>query len=1165
MAERGTVEILLAEVGKALLPLQLAVSSQQSFFAFMLKLGWQADSIPQPLRDLGTGLDTLFITLRKIVGEGLAADGSVGIESSSASTSFSLDDIVALRNAIQQIIDGIQDIATAPDAVFPPSLLADNFKAEFPRQLINFLIIDYLTTYQSSLTFALRALGVIKTRYVPPTGNRIAFIEYTIDFSDLPRILESPTIVLENAFGWGTDSFNYRLLVSQVDNLMSVIGVDVFVEELRTDTAKKIEGDVDLPDDPVRTVLKGVFFRRARPTMVMSADIRMLYLPKDGDLKPGFALMPSFNGLLNFTFQLGPDIAVIIQSDLDLQGGVALLVRPENEIEMMLGFNNTGAPTHATGSVRVGVERSQLDNSPILIFGSADSTRLQFRKLSGAGGVRLDAQDTVDVYAEFEAKGLEFILKLDGADGFLTKILPGDGIRMGSDLVLGISYLQGFYFRGTTNLEIALPTHIQLGPIELQSLTVSMNPKNGTLPISLGASLKAELGPLVALVENMGLTGTFSFPEQGGNLGPLDLMLAFKPPNGVGLSIDAGVVKGGGYLYLDYDKGEYAGALELTISDWLALKAIGLINTKLPNGQSGFSMLIIITAEFSPGIQLGFGFTLIGVGGLLGLNRTLLLDPLVQGVRTGAVNSILFPTDVIANAPKIISDLRAIFPPEEGIFLIGPMAKIGWGTPTLISIALGVIIEIPGNVIILGRLRVALPTEEEAVLILQVSFVGALEFDKRRIWFFATMYESRVLFITLEGEMGLLMDFSDNPNFVLSVGGFHPRFTPPPLPFPSPARISLSIINESWARLQAETYFAVTTNSVQMGVRADAFFGFDALSVEGYFSFDALLRFSPFYLIVEISTGFSVKVFGVGVWGVHLRGTLEGPTPWHITGEAEIELLFFSISVDVDVTFGDRRAETLPPIDVLPKLKAEFEKPENWRALPPTSGKLFVSLRDLGEERALVLHPVGVLQISQKFAPLNLPLDKIGNQKPSDINKASVSVLTTSLATKGPAKDQFAAAQYREMDDAAKLSAPAFELMDSGVELGAAGQTWAVGSLAIRNVRYEMIILDSAFKRFRRSFFKFWDSLFTHFRAGASISRASISLASEKRLQPFAEKVTVTVDQYTVAYQSDNTAVAGTATFTSYAEAQAYMFETVRMNPSKVEEVHVIPFAEVNR
>src|SRR5918993_2211348 len=102
----------------------------------------------------------------------------------------------------------------------------------------------------------------------------------------------------------------------------------------------------------------------------------------------------------------------------------------------------------------------------------------------------------------------------------------------------------------------------------------------------------------------------------------------------------------------------------------------------------------------------------------------------MEGVRTGALESVMFPQDVVANAPKIISDLRTFFPTQEGTFLIGPMAKLGWGTPTLMSVSLGVIIEIPGNIAILGVLKIALPTEDEAVLLLQVNFAGAIEFDK---------------------------------------------------------------------------------------------------------------------------------------------------------------------------------------------------------------------------------------------------------------------------------------------------------------------------------------------------------------------------------------------------------------------------------------------------
>ena len=248
------------------------------------------------------------------------------------------------------------------------------------------------------------------------------------------------------------------------------------------------------------------------------------------------------------------------------------------------------------------------------------------------------------------------------------------------------------------------------------------------------------------------------------------MAFGFKPPKGVGLSIDAGVVKGGGYLFFDFDREEYAGALEITVSDFLSLKAIGLITTRMPDGSRGFSMLIIITAEFSPGLQLGYGFTLIGVGGLLGLNRTVVLEALALGVRTGAVNGILFPVDPVANAPRIISDLRTIFPTYPNRFLIGPMAKLGWGTPTLVSLALGIIIEIPGNVAILGILKTVLPDEHVPLLQLQVNFIGAIEFDKKRGWFFAALFESRLVFITLEGEMGMLIAVADDANFVLSVG-----------------------------------------------------------------------------------------------------------------------------------------------------------------------------------------------------------------------------------------------------------------------------------------------------------------------------------------------------------------------------------------------------------
>ena len=268
------------------------------------------------------------------------------------------------------------------------------------------------------------------------------------------------------------------------------------------------------------------------------------------------------------------------------------------------------------------------------------------------------------------------------------------------------------------------------------------------------------------MVEGIGLQAALQFKH--GNIGPAQLDISFLPPKGIGLSVDAGVVKGGGFLYIDADRGEYAGCaatgnrgFPFSLGNWPDLDedAGRLV---------GFSLLIIITADFGAGIQLSFGFTLLAVGGLLGLNRTILFHSLMDGIRTNAVQSIMFPKDVVANAPRIISDLRAIFPPQEGTFLIGPMAKIGWGEPTLISLSLGVMIEIPpGDAAILGILRTALPADELAILVLQVNFAGVLEFDKQRFYFYATLFNSHVLFLALSGSMGVLFPYGDNANFVL--------------------------------------------------------------------------------------------------------------------------------------------------------------------------------------------------------------------------------------------------------------------------------------------------------------------------------------------------------------------------------------------------------------
>ncbi|MGV9267633.1 DUF6603 domain-containing protein [Kitasatospora sp. NPDC003701] len=1193
MSEPGTFERILAEVGQALLPLRDALASPGAFSALLRRLGWIATDIPQPFVDLRTGVETLYDSLHTLLGDGgLSVDGTVGDGGASASASFSPDDVKRALGAVQALIKGIHAITDAPPSAIPASLRADGFLALFPGQLVDFLVVGYLQRYHANLGFALRSLGVIKADYAPATGGRPPYMHLALDLGDLFRMLTDPSQVLKDAFGWGTPAFDQRALFSQLDNLLRAIGANVQTVDVPSSTALAVQGAAPDPFGPAPAMLSAVLFERVQPSARMAAELRLLPLPAADGAPAGLALLPSFAGRQGFRFELGPDVAVTIRGDLDLQGGVALLARPGRGIEMVLGFESSGPPVHAKGSIDVRVERSGPTDKPRILLGSADGTRLQLRRMAGAGGVRLVGQEA-DFFAEVDLEGLEFVLSPAGADGFIGAVLPGSGVTLGADLAVGLSYRQGFYFRGTSNLEIQLPVHLELGPLEIRGLTISASPGPDGLPIGLGVSFRAQLGPITAVVEQIGLTADLAFRSGGdGNLGPLDLSFGFKPPRGVGLAVDAGPVKGGGYLSFDPDHGEYAGALELDFAGLVELKAIGLISTRMPDGSDGFSLLIVITTDFgATGIQLGYGFTLLAVGGIIGLNRGMNLQALAEGVRSGSVESVMFPQDVIANAPRILSDLRRFFPPEQGRFLIGPMAKIGWGTPTLVSVSLGVIVEIPpGNIAVLGVLKCILPTKELPLLALQVNFVGALEVDKSRLWFFAELFDSHVLMMTIDGGMGLLVAWGDDPDFVLTVGGFHPSFKPPPLPFPVPKRLSVDILNRPGQLIRVSGYFAVTSNTVQFGAAVELRLGFGGFGVEGHLSFDAMFRFSPFAFTIAISAGVTLKAFGVGVFGIDLHFELEGPSPWRAHGRGSISLLFFEISADFDITWGEEHNTTLPPVAVLPLLVGEFGKTEGWQTrLPSGGGNALVTLRQLPDSDQLVLHPLGTLFVRQRAVPLGVRLDRIGAQRPSDGKRFAVAPASDSgLVRVSDTGDKFAMAQFQDMDDAAKLSRPAYENQDAGLELTAAAGTLLSPRVVRRSARYELHIIDSGVPESAaaarrvvpmaarsavaapKRFHNVSPAVFDQLLQGSSTSRSPVSRREARLRQPFpaAETVRLTDRRYVVANVRNNvqahppTGGLASAAFNSRTTAEDALADWTGRDASLADQLHVIPADE---
>jgi hypothetical protein len=1122
------LQSVLTELGLAIAPFR-AVKTPDQAVEFFRQLGYEL-----PAGAFGSGLSAVATQASGLIA---ALEGLVSANSDSEIAAALADifaKLVAAVHAIEQLHSELETNAGGT-----PNL------ADLPRRLTDFLLLDYLDRARPQAHAGLHLLGLIDHTPSPPAGQTTR----TVNWERLTQFINSPGQIAEDVYHWSS-GFDATTFLARLAELMKAGGLPGGLYP-QPDSTKAALGNTSLGLTELRFP---IFQKGFTPETYSQFGISFSPADAQGGGGKGIALLPYIMGAVDFQFDVCDRGQLTFQSSADIKG-VGVVVRPPFNAQAIL---NAAGDFGASIKIAEKPDKAQ----EIILVGSAGGSRLSVQGL-GVSWFAKTTSGKLDLGVEGQIQAIRLVIGGGDGDGFIQQILSGLNIQAEAQLGLGISLLSGFIITGGGKLTIELSVHIDLGPVAIQALQLTLQPAADKFNLGAGVNLTANLGPLAAAVEGIGLQAALQFKH--GNLGPAQLDISFQPPKGVGLSVDAGVVQGGGYLYIDTDRGEYAGALQLEIADFLSVSAIGLISTKMPDGSSGFSLLIILSADFGPGIQLSFGFTLLAVGGLLGLNRTVLFQPLLDGIRTNAVQSIMFPQDIIANAPRIISDLRAIFPPQGGTFLIGPMAKIGWGEPTLISLSLGVIIEIPpGDAAILGILRAALPADDIAILVLQVNFAGVLEFDKKRFYFYASLFDSHILFITISGSMGVLFAYGDDANFVLSVGGFHPQFNPPPLPFPAPQRISIDLINESFARIHADGYFAVTTNTVQFGTHSDFFFGFSACSVSGSSGFDALIQFSPFHFIAEISTQFSVQVFGVGVYGVGIDVSLSGPGPWHVHGTASLSFFFFSIDIGIDFTWGDDPNTTLPPVQVMPILAAEAQKASNWKTALPPNVKLLVVLRQLDPtETALVLHPAGTLQVSQRTIPLDLKIDKVGSQAPSDANQFAFSVGGAVLTKSRDLQESFAPSQFRNFDDATKLSQPAFVPQDSGIELAGAA-TLATSTAITRPLRYDLTVVDKESEPVQFKFFAHSRAMFTNFLAGNSAGRSKLSANFRSLSRPQSGSVAVSNETFAVALQSSNQVFhPEAAAFLSQAQAHDYISHAIAANASLEGTLHVIPQFEV--
>lgn len=1042
MLAKNYLRQVVAEVSQALNPLKDALEDPSASVDLLARLGWEIE--------LET-VDTLTNAFTNVTKKLRDLENNVNNNS----------DLSVLASDVGAIAAALTESVPAVIHALPAPFDRREFWEQLPADLLELLLFEHLNA-RHPLTLGILALvGIARreTRDADTTTGRAAFQRRTIALGAFTEFIASPAKALRERFRWGT-TFDHEHAMWTLSTLARGVYAGTDLNILEPGLAAGYFGSLSEHRSSVqRLVISGPSLVTDDGAGVAKVAFVILPVPPEGALNEapdGLAVLPLFMGRVKQAFELSPTAKLKIDGaatgapiEFDVRpSGISARVPP-------------GGP-EADISLRLDIAPKK----PLVIVGSADGSRLELHQAHILFGVQA-VSNGIEMIIEVSLDQLRLIVQSQEGDSFLSTVLDNRSIQADLPLTIHWSNHTGVRLEGQVDVEIDVPVNVDIANIiRLNRIhLLAHGGKGGEPTVDVDFSGSLRLGPIAISLQNAGIQ-VLARPtdlSNPGNLGVLDLGFGFKSPDGVGLSIDAGVVVGAGFLFFDPVNQQYGGMVHLEIGESLNLNAIGLITTRLPDGSPGFSMLVLIAVEFAPPIQLGYGFALKGIGGILGVNRTVAVEVLRSGLRAGTLGSILLPHDPLANAPKIISDLNTVFPPAEGRFVFGPMILLAWGPNNLIQLQIGLVLELPApaRLFILGRLRVLLPEEKNPIVKLQLDALGVIDFGNGDISLDAVLYDSEIKGFVITGEMALRANVGATPGFVLAVGGFHPAF-PAPAGFPTLNRVTISLATGDNPRLRLAAYFALTTNTVQFGASLEFFLQIAWFSVEGRFTFDALIQFAPFGLAVSMTAMVAIKAGTTVLLAVQLDLSLTGPTPWHIWGKAHFQLLFISVTVDFDATIGQEQPPPLPPpVDIRPLLLAALKEPRNWGTQLPQGEHPLVVLREAQqaqpesqqgtEPSSLFVHPLADLHVSQQVVPLDHEVTKFGNTIPEGEREFTLLVKNekdkwvSPESERSSAKglvwltDKFAPAQFRTMSDDEKLRAPAFEEYRSGVRLSFGG------------------------------------------------------------------------------------------------------------------------------
>jgi hypothetical protein len=1023
-------------LGTAFKELDSALAAPENFGVLMSRLGWQVqlndDQMALVNSVMGIGGDLVDLV------DALAA---LENDTSDANAAEVTEAVVALILSLEELLTRpLGNIASLPAPLDDEAFWRD----QLVPPLIDLLLTDMIAENASALAGFMNLFGIIEPNL--SSGGLWYMTPNRLRWDRLLPAITDPIGHLKALYGWD-DDLQISPIVDAIGAFARGLGLKVY-------------------EAPLPQVLKDRFYPDFPPHAC--PDVIEVQVIDNGLVRAGLHILP-VNTEDDTGIYVGPFVIGSADASANLAPGLDVTLSGSAGADVAGIFLHTNGDREAIGSASYEQAFSLIwqPDSPQVLIGSATGARLEL--VDGEIAITFkgsSANPEIEISVGGYDIGARIVLNPADSDSFLNELL--NSVELNTNLAprLVLSSSGALTVEGSVGLELIIPLNVDLLFFTLSELYAALTLGTDGLDLTGALTFSAALPPFTFTVKRIGLTTEITPDDDSttSGFGGLDVALAFKPPEGVGIGFNfLDIVYGGGYIDYFADTGEYSGIITVEILT-IGITAIVIITTKPPGDPDGWSLFVSINVDLG-GIPLGFGFTLNKVGGLIGVHRTVDIPALQAGIRTGVLDSIMFPDDPIANAPRILSDIATVFPIAQGSFVVGAMLQIGWGTPSIITADLGLIVQVPDIIIaLIGQAETVLPFDDFALIEIHFDVVGVLDLAAGTLAIDAGLRDSHIVGFVLTGQMALRASFFTEPSFLLSLGGFHPAF-PPPDNFPLLDRMGVGISLGDWLSISFEAYLALTSNTVQFGAGLYLTASLIGFKIEGGTDINTLIQFSPFLFRSDLRFYITVSAVGVELMGVLLTGSVSGPNPYFVRGVAQFKLLGLQKEVDIEETIGgESDIDSVDDVPLLDEIIKALEDPESWSAVDDGARLGGVLLAGTDDATAVVvLHPGGKVQVLQRLAPLDVELEHFGNAEiegEDTLNVTDVKIGGSSSEWEF-AEDWFAPAQFFDYSSDEKLSAPSFEKMNGGLIFG--DDEADSGALADAVYNYQQIKHDPEF------------------------------------------------------------------------------------------------------